>query len=267
MRADDTDNDALWRSLLTGSDSPIRHDRGRYRRIPGSPRCKTCLYPLDGVVARLLRVRTGRGPSRKNPNYCNMCEEFVRTHPGGCEVEVSLLFADVRGSTPLAERLGPSRFTKLMNRFYRAANKVVIDSDGFVDNFVGDEVVGLYLPLVAAAHPQVAIKAASDLLKATGHADANGPWISVGVGVHTGIAYVGSVGEGQVADFTAMGDACNVTARLASAAAAGEALITADTWSKAGVRSEPIATRMLELKGVAAPVEIRVMKVGPAVRT
>lgn len=265
MPAGNTDNDAIWRALLTGADSPICHDRAQYKRLPGSPRCKTCLYPLGGFVARLMRVRTGRGPSRKNPNYCNVCEEFVRTHPGGCEVRVSLLFADVRGSTPLAERLGPARFTAVMNRFYREANNIVIASDGFVDNFVGDEVVGLYLPLIVQEHPRIAIEAGRALLEATGHSDAGGPWIPVGVGVHSGVAYVGSVGEGQIADFTAMGDPCNLTARLASAAAAGEVLVTEDTWLTAGMNSKAAASRTLRLKGKAAPVDVRVVKVGPPV--
>jgi adenylate cyclase len=258
---DKTDNDQLWRGLLTGENSPIRHDRGQYKRVPGFPRCKMCLYPLGGLVARLLRVKSGRGPSRKNPNYCNICEEFVRTHPGGAEVEISLLFADVRGSTPLAERLGSREFTALMNRFFRVSTQVVIESDGLVDNFVGDEIVGLYLPMMVADHPSRAIESARKLLLETGHADDAGPWLPVGVGVHTGEDYVGSVGDGTVADFTAMGDACNVTARLSSAAAAGEILVTEKTWTRSALHQDA-PTRRLELKGKSMPVDVHVLDLG-----
>ncbi len=79
------------------------------------------------------------------PELLHLCETFIRTHPGGAEIELTLLFADVRGSTGLAERMGAMPFTKLLNRFYHSANRVVIDSDGLVDKLVGDEVIGLYL--------------------------------------------------------------------------------------------------------------------------
>ncbi len=260
MASRDTANDELWRGLLTGVDSPIPHDRARFKRLPGSPRCKTCLYPLGGILSRVMRVRTGRGPARKNPNYCNICEEFVRTHPGGAEVEISMLFADVRGSTPLAESMSPADYTTLLNRFFSAGNRVLIETDGIVDNFVGDEIVGFYIPVMAPDHPRRAINAARDLLVATGHADSNGPWLPIGASVHTGVAFVGSVGDGTVANFTAMGDPVNVAARLASAAVAGEVLITEDAWTRAAMDVVPDDNRSLELKGKSAPVDVRVLK-------
>jgi len=78
----------------------------------------------------MVHVVLKRRPSAKNPNYCDVCETFVRTHPGGAEVEVSVLFADVRGSTALAEQMRPAEFSRLMNRFFDRASRVVIDSDG-----------------------------------------------------------------------------------------------------------------------------------------
>jgi adenylate cyclase len=259
MRAED-ERAALWRGLLTGGDSPIRHDRGRFKRWPGSPRCKTCLYPLGGPVARLLRFRSGRGPSRKNPNYCNVCEEFVRTHPGGAEIDVSLLFADVRGSTTIAEAMEAVPFTALMNRFFGAGTKVLIDSDALIDKFVGDEVVGLYLPAMVIDHPRAAIQAGQNLLFATGHGDPDGPWLPVGVGIHSGTAFVGSVGDGSVADFTAMGDTVNVAARLGSMAGAGELLVSATAWERSGLEEASIETRELEVKGRSRPIEVRVLR-------
>ncbi|MEX2458469.1 MAG: adenylate/guanylate cyclase domain-containing protein [Actinomycetota bacterium] len=258
---DDDDREALWRGLLTGGDSPIRHDRDRFKRWPGSPRCKTCLYPLGGPVARVLRLRSGRGPSRKNPNFCNLCEEFVRTHPGGSEVDVSLLFADVRGSTGIAESMEAARFSALMNRFFRAGTHVLIDTDGLIDKFVGDEVVGLYLPAMVADHPRAAIEAAQKLLSALGYGDPDGPWLPVGVGIHSGTAFVGSVGDPSVADFTAMGDTVNVAARLASAAKAGEILVSDAAWKRSGIDAVSTPTRKLEVKGRTAPVEVRVLRV------
>jgi adenylate cyclase len=94
-----------------------------------------------------------------------VCETFVRTHPGGPEVEISMLFADVRGSTTLAEQRQPTDFGTLMNRFFDCANRVVTDSHGVVDKLVGDEVVALYVPVVGPDHTRKAVEAAGDLLR------------------------------------------------------------------------------------------------------
>jgi adenylate cyclase len=255
-------NDDIWRGLLTGADSPILHQRSRYRRLPGTPRCKQCLVPLGGRAHPLVRLITKKAPSRKNPNYCDICETFVATHPGGVEIEVSLLFADVRGSTALAERMTASEFHRLLNRFYSVANKVVIDSDGLVDKLVGDEVIGLYLPIIGPEHPQRAILAAIELLEKTGHRDEGGPWVSVGAGVHTGTAYVGAIGSEHQREFTALGDAVNVTARLASFAASGEVLVTEDAFARGGV-AHATERRRLELRGKSEPTDVRVVHVAP----
>lgn len=267
LMPDETSNDELWRHLLTEADSPIVHQRARYRHYPGSPRCKQCLVPLGGAVAPLVRLVTKKAPSRKNPNYCNICEEFVETHPGGAEIELSLLFADVRGSTALAEQMSPAEFSKLLKRFHTAASNVIIETDGLVDRLVGDEIIGLYLPNRGPDHAHRALHAAFDLLVATGHRNESGPWLPVGAAVHTGIAYVGALGLGHARDFTALGDAVNVTARLASAAGTGEVLVSEPAYAQAGGHdlgeAEP---RRLELKGKSEPLDVRVVRVGPTAR-
>ncbi len=261
--AGESANEELWRTLLTGH-SPIASDRSRYKRIPGRPRCKSCLVPLGGPLAPVLRVVVKRGRSRKNPNYCDLCETFIRTHPGGAEVEISMLFADVRGSTGIAEKMSPADFGRLMNRFYDSTNTVLIESDALVDKLVGDEVIGLYLPFLGSEHPQKAIIAARDLLVATGHSDPGGPWVSVGAGVHTGPAYVGAVGSDRtVADFTALGDSVNITARLSSLAATGEVLISEDAYARGGSELGDLERRRLDLKGRSAPLDVRILRVVP----
>ncbi len=258
-------NDELWRSLLTGEDHHFISGRRRHRRIPGTPRCKNCLVPLGGAAARVMRLLWGIEPSGKNPNFCNVCERFVTTHPGGAEIELTLLFADVRGSTTIAEGMGAAEFSRLMNRFYGAANRVLIDSDALVDKLVGDEVIGLYVPAAGPDHPRRAVLAARDLLLATGHADPGGPWLPAGAGVHTGTAYVGTVGSADtVSDFTALGDAVNVTARLSAAAGPGEVLISEDAYVASGLDLGDLERRDLELKGKGAPVGVRVLAIAEA---
>ena len=103
-----------------------------------------------------------------------------------------MLFADVRGSTTMAERMSGEEFNRIMNRFYATATDVLIRSDAMIDKLVGDEVIGLFLPLFSGRqHARRAVQAARELLRASGNGDVGGPWIPVGIGVHTGVAYVG----------------------------------------------------------------------------
>ena len=129
----------------------------------------------------------GLGPWEKNPKYCRGCYQDIDANHGGAEVELSMLFADVRGSTGIAEGMAPLEYSKLLNRFYERATTVLIEREAVVDKFVGDEVVGLFVPGMAGLdHAARAIDAARELLNATGHDSPGGPWIPVGAGVHTG---------------------------------------------------------------------------------
>ena len=133
--------------------------------------------------------------------------------------------------------------------------------DAVVDKFVGDEVVGPVPPGAGGAnHARDAVdRRGRALLRATGHGRPEGPWIPVGVGVHTGVAYVGTVGD-TVTDFTALGDSVNVTARLASAAAAGEILVSAASADAADLE-DALETRTLTLRGRTEPLDVRVLRV------
>ena len=182
-----SDNEQMWRALVTGEGGVMRRERRRHRRIPGAPRCKTCLVPLGGPAAPMVRLVAQPPPVPKNPNYCDVCETFVRTHPGGAEVEISMLFADVRGSTTLAKHMQPTRVQQADQPFLRLREPVVIDSDGVVDKLVGDAVVALYVPAIGPDHARKAIEAAGDLLRATAGL------LPARAGVHTGVAYVGAV--------------------------------------------------------------------------
>jgi len=182
---------------------------------------------------------------------------FCHKYPGGTELEISMLFVDVRGSTKLAEGMRAAEFGRLMNRFYKEATSVLIKTNAYIDKFVGDEVIGLYFPLFAGkTHANAAIQAAHELLQVTQQT------IPVGVGVHTGVAYVGTVSgiEGSIKDITALGDNVNITARLASQAGAGEALISEMAYKAAGVNLENTTQRQLELKGKSELISVRVLK-------
>ena len=256
--------DEQWYKILTEGETiphTLRHFLGF---LPSNPRCKMCNAPFKGLGGSLMRL-TGRQQSRYNPRYCSPCEQFE--HPGGAEVVLSMLFADVRGSTTLAETMSALEFSRLMNRFYTLATDVLVRTDAMVDRLVGDEVVGLFIPgLSGAGHPRKAIQAAVDLLQRTGHQDHGGPWIPVGVGVHTGLAFVGVVGGDQDSptDFTALGDNVNIAARLASQAGPGEILISEAAYSASGMELEGLEPQQLALKGKTEPVEVRLLRLAAA---
>lgn len=257
-------NEEFWRRFLTeGGDTMKSIGRHVFMRIPTEPRCRMCAAPFGGYGASVMRV-IGKGQSEANPNWCKSCTTFLTRHHGGAEIDGAALFADIRGSTSLAEGMSPGDYHAVLDRFYTTASKVVFEHDGYLDKFVGDELVALFFPLLSGErYTARAVEAATALLRATGHDEPNGPWVSVGAGVHAGRAWFGAVGEGSHVELTAVGDVMNVTARLASRAAPGEVLVSTDAAAAAGL-DPTLERRTLELKGKQAGTEVISMRVdGP----
>ncbi len=252
----------MWRKNLTEGNVRWRHFRHFFGMLPSNPRCVNCHRPFEGPGGALLRIVQGLRKSDKNPRFCTGCYSFTSQFPGGAEIELTMLFVDVRGSTNMAENMSNLEFSQLMNRFYEAAINVLVRERAFIDKLVGDEVTALFIPGYAGEkHALRAVKAGEDLLDVTGHGDPTGPWVPVGVGIHTGTAWVGSIAgaSGAAADFTALGDNVNVAARLASHAAQGEVLISEATYSAAQLANDELERRELQLKGKSGLVNVRVL--------
>jgi adenylate cyclase len=239
-----------WRAYLDGTHPSIWFGRRTFRLLPSAPRCKLCSVPFRGL-GRVLFGHFGFTPWTKNPNICARCITWLaQGEVSGAEIEISFLFADVRRSSDLARRIGTMEFTRLMQRFYAVASEVLIGDDAIVEKFVGDEVVGFFLPLMTGPqHAAAAVRAAEHLLIATGHGDEAGPWLPLGAGVHTGTAFVGVVSSGATTEFTALGDAINVAAHLAAQAGPGEILVTAAAATAAEIDTASLDRRDLSLKG------------------
>jgi adenylate cyclase len=233
--------------------------------LPKDPRCKICYYPFGGVGGTLARMFLRVEASRLNPGLCNICEQVAMDYPGGAEIELTMLFADVRGSTPLAERMSPAEFSRLIDRFYSAATKALFRKNGMVEKLIGDAVTGFFVPGIAGPeHARMAVEAGDAILEATGHRDPAGPWIPVGVGVHTGIAFVGSVtAEGGVANVAILGDNVNAAARLASVAGVGELIVSEAARQAAGLDSGEMEARHLDLRGRTEPLDVWVRGLAP----
>lgn len=132
----------VWSFWFTTSAFDVdKRLRRLFRRLPRDPRCKFCNAPFRGIGGIIVRSLFGKQRSGLNPRICNICEEALRRFPGGAEVEMSMLFADVRGSTALSEKMSPFEFSRLINRFYTQSTKVITEEDGLVDiSAIGDEV-------------------------------------------------------------------------------------------------------------------------------
>jgi adenylate cyclase len=235
-----------------------RRLRRFWRALPGPPRCKMCHRPFGGIGGPVMRL-VGLGPWPGNPKYCRGCYRALYRQRAGAEVPCALLFADVRGSTRMAEGMSPAGYREEIERFYRTAFGALVDHDAFVDKFVGDEVIGIFLPaMTEGRQARAAIDAALDLLRATGH-DTGEPWVPIGIGVNAGVAYVGAVGTEEHVEFTALGDAVNVAARLAAAAGPGEILATEAAVTEAGTATGSWERRSLELRGKQERIDVVVL--------
>jgi adenylate cyclase len=230
------------------------------RLLPSDPRCRVCRAPFGGRAGRMMR-RFGRGPSRKNPTMCSSC--FEHAPMGGVQLEIGVLFADVRGFTALAENMAPDDVAKLLNRFYAAASPVLTRS-GIVDKMVGDEVMALYLPrLIGEDWVDDVVRDAADLLTAVGYGTPEGAWLPLGVGIDIGQAFVGNVGAGEVKDFTALGDVVNTASRLQSAAAAGQIVMSERLFDRLTTPPPDAAPASLDLKGKQEPEPARILDLHP----
>jgi len=264
-------SDNLWYHFLTGEykvppPAFIRVLSGTvgmvYKNLPSDPHCSECGIPMAGVGGNVLRFM-GSAPSSFSSRLCSGCEKAVRKHEAGAEVELTMVFADVRDSTPLAEKLGPTGFRDVINRFFKETSRVLIEHNAMVNRLVGDQVIGLFVPRFAGRnHAMTALEATKELLRVTGHGRGKDPWIAVGAGIHTDVAYVGTVGAANgVNELAVLGSAANLCARLSSKAAAGEIMISEDSVRFGNLDVYGLESRSLELKGVSQPVPVRVMNI------
>jgi adenylate cyclase len=220
-----------------------------------------CHGPFDGPGGRVMSI-LGRGQSREYPLVCNSCIKQGDKHPGGAYIDIATVFADMRGSTPTAERIGDRAFSELINRFFRTSSEVLLRANALLGRLAGDQAIGYFVPGIAGPdYAQAALDSAVELLHATGHTDEGGPWIPLGVGVHTGNAFVGLLGEqGSSKELTALGDDINVGARLADSAQEGEILASLRLTQAIGLDTDDVEHRTLTLKGKTEPFEVAVIK-------
>jgi adenylate cyclase len=200
-----------------------------------------------------------------NPHICNYCHELLP--PGGAEVDVAVLFADVRGSTELAEGISAREFTEIMNRFYDVVSTVLIRHHAVIDKLIGDEVMAFFVLASkpdpdGRGHHRLAVSAALEILEALGYEADDEPRLPVAVAVHAGPAFVGKIGREGVYTITALGDAVNTAARLQSEAEAGEILLGESIYESVASEHPDLPGRELTVKGKSRPVRVRSLRPG-----
>jgi adenylate cyclase len=248
----------FWRTQLTTHQPALKFGRWLLDHIPSDPRCKLCGAPFAGPGGPVMRL-IGRPQSRGNPNMCDTCVSHLKENIGGIEIEIAMLFADVRGSTTLAEVMGASEFSAMMSRFYSVASDVLVRADALLNYPAGDQVSGFFFPAFSGArYSEAAVNAGRELLDALATAASEGNELPpVGIGVHTGVAFCGATETaGGIIDHVCLGDAVNTVARLSSAAGAGELLISEKAAAAAGLDTTGLESRELQLKGKSGTVRV-----------
>lgn len=249
-------NTELWYTVFAQGHPVLASKQRRYSMLPGAPRCKLCEAPFGGAGGFVMRM-TGLHQSNRNPHYCNKCDGFLGAFPGGAEVPMAMMMIDIRNSVELSAKTSPKDFARLVMAMRSDVHELLDKTDGFVLEYQGDSVFAVWPPgFVNGKHCEKAIQAAELAARMT--ARRSHQMADVGMAVHTGTVYIGTVADvaGNMSGISAFGYDVNLLARMAGAARPGEVLVSAATYQGAG-RPVPAQTRQLEdLKGIENPPEV-----------
>jgi class 3 adenylate cyclase len=220
--------------------------------------------PLHGPPSIPFRA-FGIRPSRMNPNTCTICElMFTRVMKArNITIDVSVLFADLRGYTTLSRRLPPDVCNALLDEFYDEAAAAIWEQDGLLNKTIGDAVMAVFnFPLRHDDHPARAILAARQIHRRCAARerallaqlpDLTGDELGVGVGIDAGEVSFGEFGRSH-RDLTAIGTVVNTASRAQAVAVAGQTLVTQAVKDRS--REVDGAARDYELKGFEEPVAL-----------
>lgn len=243
-------NEGLWRQVFQDGDPKLIKMQKFNRLLPSDPRCRLCFAPFGGIGGMYMRMR-GKDRNSRNPHYCSACDGFIKAFPGGAEVDLSILFVDVRKSTQFALGAKPAVVSQRIQRFLDKVTEIIIDADGFISAFYGDCIVAAWPPGFSGKdHAKKCVQAARAMVELSLR-DQQGNAIPIGIGIHTGKTYIGTVTalEGTFRDVSLFGQSVNLTARLADNAEPKEALASAEILQIAKENTNDLQKKDLSLKG------------------
>jgi adenylate cyclase len=178
---------------------------------------------------------------------------------GGESQRITLLFADVRGFTTMAEKMTPREAVELLNDFFARMTNVIFEHEGTLDKYLGDGLMALFgAPFALQNDAEAAVRAAINMQKSLAELNktSSRPPLQIGIGIHTGEAVVGFLGTERRMDYTAIGDTVNVASRLTSQAGPGQIVISAATHANL-CRELPCAPlSAMKLKGRSELIDV-----------
>src|SRR5262245_6304107 len=220
--------------------------------------------------------RTANAPDHRFCKHCGqpllaVGGEAVAAVPDeGERRQLTVMFCDLVGSTPLSGRLDPEELRHVVGEYQRACARVIEENEGHIAQYLGDGILAYFgYPRAHEDDARLALRAGLGVVAAVRALGASLPPIpgeplAVRVGIHTGPVVVGRMGAGQRSQEMAIGETPNVAARLQTSAEPGTVLISATTHRLAHVAfmCEPLGSRAL--RGVANPIEVfRVLRERP----
>jgi class 3 adenylate cyclase len=222
--------------------------------------CKNCGYALQHSSSQPASALDN--PATISQNQSALEKVRQTTHTTGERRIVTVLFADVVDSTSLAERMDPEDWTSIMNRAFDLLTPVITRYEGTIARLMGDALLAFFgAPVAHEDDPLRAGYAALDLIKAAGEYSEElrkqfGIDFGVRVGINTGPVVVGDVGSNLAYEYTAMGDAVNLAARMQAAAKPMTVLITENTHRLMGNSFEFIDLGLISIRGKSEPVHV-----------
>lgn len=186
---------------------------------------------------------------------------------GGRRMEITVMFADVVGFTPLSERLPPETVVHVLNELFSLATEIVFRHGGIVDKFIGDCIMAVWgAPDPRADHAARALAAAEEIVRwievgAAGWREVHGVDLALAIGINSGEAVVGNVGSDRRMEYTAIGDTVNIAARLEGIARPMQILITEETRRRAGEDFDYAFVERRTVTGREAPVDLYEVRV------
>jgi adenylate cyclase len=180
----------------------------------------------------------------------------------GANRVVTMLFADIRGFTSMSERHTPEEMVETLNNYFEFMVDALFKHGGTLDKYVGDEIIGLFgAPVEIADAPARAVRCALDMLKALEEfnrlrAAENKEPLRIGIGINTGPVIAGAIGSSRTLQYTVIGDAVNLAARLCSVARAGEVIISPSTMQSCYSHVIAEQREPVQVKGKSEPIQI-----------
>jgi len=198
-------------------------------------------------------------------------EQAAPTVPEGERKQVTVMFADVSGFTALAETTDAEDVRNLLNAYFERIGQVVARYGGYIDKFIGDELMALFgAPLAMEDHGARALYAALEIRDTPSvgeHRQVQDLFLTLHLGINSGLVVAGAIGTEAKREYTVMGDPVNVAARLVTQAKAGEILVGASTQRLVGDRFQFESLGSMKLKGRSQPQEVyRLLGTGSTMR-